>query len=106
MATHPTKPRHPSAHHLDAEARDELSTSEFAFPKQRKEPLVDAAHVRNAIARFDQVEDASDDDRAAAFARIKRAAGRFGIEMEAESWRDLGKPGSASKGSHRKPTHR
>ncbi|HSP10303.1 MAG TPA: DUF6582 domain-containing protein [Candidatus Dormibacteraeota bacterium] len=26
----------------------------FAFPKERKEPLNDARHVRNAIARFDQ----------------------------------------------------
>lgn len=30
--------------------------SQFAFPKQRKEPVHDAEHVRNAIARFDQVE--------------------------------------------------
>ena len=28
----------------------------FAFPDQQKEPLTDASHVRNAIARFDQVE--------------------------------------------------
>ena len=28
----------------------------FVFPEERKEPLTDARHVRNAIARFDQVE--------------------------------------------------
>jgi hypothetical protein len=36
----------------------------FAFPNQRKEPLTDARHVRNAVARFDQVMDVSDEDRA------------------------------------------
>ena len=40
-----------------------LEGSEFAFPGQRKEPLTDARHVRNAIARFDQVEGVSDADR-------------------------------------------
>lgn len=35
---------------------DKVARNEFAFPKQRKEPLNDAAHVRNAIARFDQVK--------------------------------------------------
>jgi hypothetical protein len=32
----------------------------FAFPDERKEPLTDARHVRNAIARFNQVEGVSD----------------------------------------------
>ena len=40
--------------------KDRLSDSQFAFPDERKEPLNDAAHVRNAIARFDQVEGVSD----------------------------------------------
>ncbi|MEP7045512.1 MAG: DUF6582 domain-containing protein [Ilumatobacteraceae bacterium] len=38
-------------------AGDRLGDSKFAFPNERKEPLNDAKHVRNAIARFDQVED-------------------------------------------------
>jgi hypothetical protein len=38
---------------LDTEDRKEISKSNFAFPKQRKEPLEDATHVRNTIARFD-----------------------------------------------------
>jgi hypothetical protein len=38
--------------------RNQLSGTKFAFPKERKEPLTDASHVRNAIARFDQVEEA------------------------------------------------
>ena len=42
---------------LDQEDRDDLSSQNFAFPKQRKEPLEDASHVRSAIARFNQVEE-------------------------------------------------
>jgi hypothetical protein len=57
---------------LDSKERDELPDSVFAFPKQRKEPLTDASHVKNALARFDQVEDVSDKDRDLAFANIKR----------------------------------
>ncbi len=62
----------------------------FAFPKQRKEPLTDANHVRNAIARFDQVTDVSDEDRELAFANIKKAAEHYDIELTETSWPDLG----------------
>jgi hypothetical protein len=31
-------------------ARDRISATKFAFPKQRKEPLEDTSHVRNAVA--------------------------------------------------------
>jgi len=34
--------------------QSDLQDSVYAFPKQRKEPLTDAQHVRNAVARFDQ----------------------------------------------------
>ena len=37
-----------------------LPDSAFAFPGKRKEPMTDASHVRNAIARFDQVKDVTD----------------------------------------------
>lgn len=63
--------------------------SEFAFPKERKEPLHDAAHVRNAIARFNQVEGVSDAERDEAWKRITRAAKRFDVEVHEESWREL-----------------
>ena len=56
---------------LDAEDRNALPDSAYAFPKQRKEPLTDASHVKNALARFDQVEDVSDADRDLAFANIR-----------------------------------
>ncbi|MGH8957567.1 MAG: DUF6582 domain-containing protein [Acidimicrobiia bacterium] len=77
---------------LDTDKRDDLPDSVFAFPKLRKEPLTDASHVRNALSRFDQVEDATDADREQAFANIKAAAGHYDVEIEADSWKDLGKP--------------
>ena len=70
--------------------RSDLPDSVYAFPEQRKEPLTDAAHVRNAIARFDQVTGVSDEERAVAFANIKKAAEHYGIELSETSWRDLG----------------
>ncbi|HEY6497939.1 MAG TPA: DUF6582 domain-containing protein [Streptosporangiaceae bacterium] len=74
---------------LNAEERNELPDSAYAFPGQRKEPLNSASHVRNAIARFDQVKDISDDDRAQAFANIKAAASHFGVDLTEQSWHDL-----------------
>ena len=41
---------------LTKAGRDRIATGKFAFPKQRKEPLENASHVRNAAARFNQVE--------------------------------------------------
>jgi hypothetical protein len=85
------KAPHPAEHgQLDATQVDHLPETAFAFPRSRKEPMTDASHVRNAIARFDQVEDASDAERDLAFANIRRAAEHFGIRMKATSWRQLG----------------
>ena len=66
---------------LNEKKRDKLSGGEFAFPKQRKMPLNDASHVRNALARFNQVEGVSQSERQEAKKRIERAAKRFGVEM-------------------------
>ncbi len=85
---------------LDTAERDALPESAYAFPKQRKEPLTDASHVRNALARFDQVQDVSDDERELAFANIKKAARHFDVEMEETSWRDLGKPPHTRNEAH------
>ena len=71
-------------------AQSDLPDSVYAFPKQRKEPLTDARHVRNAVARFDQVIDVSDADRAEAFANIKKAAQHYGVDMSESSWKQLG----------------
>jgi hypothetical protein len=76
---------------LNTADQNDLPESVFAFPKQRKEPLTDAAHVRNALARFDQVKSVSDADRDLAFANIKKAAEHYGVEMRETYWRDLGK---------------
>src|SRR3954470_9416594 len=77
--------------------RDRLADSQFAFPDERKEPLTDAAHVRNAIARFDQVEGVSDAERDRAWKRITAAAERFDVEVSASSWRELFEGGKARK---------
>ena len=76
---------------LNEKQRDKLDEDQFAFPKERKEPLNNASHVRNAIARFNQVEGVSDDDRDEAWSRIKRAAKKHGVEVHEKSWRELGK---------------
>ena len=72
--------------------RGDLPDSVFAFPEKRKEPLTDASHVRNALARFDQVQDVSDAEREQAFANIKKAAEHYDVEVTESRWRDLGKP--------------
>jgi len=77
---------------LDEADRDDLAARQFAFPKQRKEPLEDASHVRNAVARFDQVKDVTDAERDEAWKRIRAAAKKFDVKLEERSWRELGKP--------------
>jgi len=67
-----------------------LPDAVFAFPKQRKEPLTDAQHVRNAVARFDQVTDVSDEDRDLAFANIEKAAKYYNVNLAETSWHELG----------------
>ncbi|HLG78115.1 MAG TPA: DUF6582 domain-containing protein [Ktedonobacteraceae bacterium] len=74
---------------LSEHERDQLPESAFAFPRERKEPLVDASHVQNAIARFDQVQGVSEQERDEAWQRIQRAARKFGVEMEEKDWREL-----------------
>jgi hypothetical protein len=74
---------------LNAAQRDQLKSDQFAFPEQRKEPLIDASHVRSAIARFDQVEDVSDEQRDVAWDRIVHAAKKFDVELSETSWREL-----------------
>jgi hypothetical protein len=91
MATHTTWKPQTEHGDLSTEDRKELPDSVYAFPRQRKEPLTDAAHVKNALARFDQVEGVSDEDRDLAFANIKKAAAHYGIEVGERSWHDLDK---------------
>jgi hypothetical protein len=74
---------------LSEAQRDRLDEDQFAFPKERKEPLNNASHVRNAIARFNQVEGVSDAERDEAWKRIKKAAKKFDVEVSEKSWHEL-----------------
>jgi hypothetical protein len=80
----------PHEEHGKLTGKIDLPDSVFAFPKQRKEPLTDAAHVRNSIARFDQVIGVSDEDREQAFANIQKAARHYGVDMTETHWTQLG----------------
>lgn len=77
---------------LDEADRDDLKARQFAFPKQRKEPLEDASHVRNAVARFEQVKGVTDAERDEAWDRIRAAAKKFKVDLNERSWREFGKP--------------
>jgi hypothetical protein len=79
---------------LSTAQKDRLPDSKFAFPRERKEPLIDADHVRNAVARFDQVQDVSDAERDQAWRRIRSAARKHGVEISARGWRQLMKNGT------------
>jgi hypothetical protein len=81
----------PHEKHGELTERSDLPDSVFAFPKQRKEPIEDAAHVRAAIARFNQVKDVTDKERDEAWERIMRAAKKHGVEVQERSWREIGK---------------
>jgi hypothetical protein len=85
------EPTHHSGEHgrLDAAQVHALPESAFAFPQSRKEPMTDAAHVRNALARFNQVKDVSNADRDLAFANIIKAAKYYNVEVRETDWRQL-----------------
>ena len=78
--------------------KNRMSSQTFAFPKERKEPLNDARHVRNAVARFDQVEGVSDRERRGCLAtdqggrqEIRRRDQGSGL-APADEGRDVGPP--------------
>jgi hypothetical protein len=76
---------------LDARQRNDIGAGQFAFPRQRKEPLENAAHVRNAIARFNQVEGVTDAERDEAWKHITAAAKKYGVDVKESSWREVGR---------------
>lgn len=100
MATSTTWKPHETHGELSTAKQNDLPDSAFAFPKQRKEPLTDAEHVRNALARFDQVKDVSDADRDAAFDNIRAAAHHFDVPVEETSWHQLGKRPHTANRAH------
>ena len=82
---------------LSTAEKNRLPDKEFAFPDERKEPLSDAKHVRNAIARFDQVEGVTEAERDRAWKRICSAAKKYDVEVSADDWRELFHGGKARK---------
>jgi putative intracellular protease/amidase len=90
LTTRQTPDKESAMSKLSADERNELDKGDFAFPKERKEPLENASHVRNAIARFNQVKGVSDEERDAAWKRIKAAAKKHGVEVNETSWREIG----------------
>src|SRR2546426_6157059 len=67
---------------LGPKARAQLPDSAFAYidsTGSRRLPINDEAHVRNALARFNQVRFEDDAARERARTRLLRAAKRFGI---------------------------
>jgi hypothetical protein len=82
---------------LSTAQKDRMPKEAFAFPDERKEPLNDAKHVRNAIARFDQVEGVTDAERDKAWKRIRTAAKKYDVDVSEKDWRDLFKGGKAKK---------
>ncbi len=69
--------------------QSDLPDTAFAFPGARKEPMTDAQHVRNAVARFDQVEGVSNAERELAFENIQKAAQHYGVTLTETSWKEL-----------------
>jgi hypothetical protein len=74
---------------LSTESRKEIPAKKYAFPEERKEPLENAAHVRNAVARFNQVKGVSEKEKDAAWKRIKTAAKKFNVELNESSRSEL-----------------
>ncbi len=101
MAPKPTWKPHTEHGDLDTKDRKERPDSAYAFPKQRKEPLTDASHVKNALARFDQVEGVSEAERDVAFANIKAAAKHYGIDVKEKDWHELGKKPHTKNPAHK-----
>ncbi len=70
---------------LTEQRRDQLDDEKFAYTDssgERKLPIHDESHVRNAIARFSQTDFDDKSAKKAAAHRIIRAAGRYGILIE------------------------
>jgi len=53
-------------------------------PSESKLPIFDAAHVRNALARFGQLKNVTDDEKRIAKTKIAKAAKKFGIKIKTE----------------------
>jgi len=75
---------------LSTAVKHSLPATAFAFPRARKEPMTDASHVRDAMARFNQVSDVTDTERDLAFSNLRKAASHFDIRMKETEWNQFG----------------
>lgn len=82
---------------MSTRQRNRMPADRFAFARKRKEPINDARHVRNAVARFDQVEGVTNAERDRAWRRIREAARKYGVHIEARGWRSLMHGGKAGR---------
>ena len=82
---------------LTTRGRNRMPSQKFAFARKRKEPINDARHVRNAVARFDQVEGVTNAERDRAWRRIREAARMYHVKIEARGWRSLMKGGRTGR---------
>jgi class 3 adenylate cyclase len=67
---------------LDAKKRASLPDSAFAYVDSngnRRLPINDEAHVRNALSRFNQVKYESEEARERTFRKLLKAASQYGI---------------------------
>ena len=85
---------------LSSSERQDLPDSAYAFPGKRKEPLTDAEHGRNALARFDQVQGVTDEERDQAFANLRKAARHYDVDIAEDNWRQLGKRPHTRNAAH------
>lgn len=67
---------------LSTEDRNKLKDSDFGLPNQRSYPLIDAEHVRSAIAYFYHCEE---HDRKELAKNIQKAAKNFNVTISKES---------------------
>ncbi len=82
---------------LSTHQQNRMPSTKFAFPKKRREPINDAKHVRNAVARFDQVEGVTNAERDAAWRRVRAAARKYGVTIHERGWRQLMKGGKTGR---------
>jgi uncharacterized protein DUF6582 len=87
---------------ISTRRRNRMPAQSFAFARKRKEPINNASHVRNAVARFDQVEGVTNAERDRAWRRIREAARRYGVKIEARGWRSLMKGGKTGRSRARR----
>jgi hypothetical protein len=66
---------------MSYQQKKQLPSTQYACPRDRKLPINDAAHVRNAMARFDQVE-SKFCHPVVARRRILAAAKKYGIDTK------------------------